>query len=66
VIDWKRLKALLGERKVVVALVLVAIVVIWMFRFESFGYQRPDASEPNNWCHLRHRSGVLVAARWAL
>jgi hypothetical protein len=38
-IDWKRLKELLGERKVVVALVLVAIVAIWMFRFETFGYQ---------------------------
>jgi hypothetical protein len=34
-IDWKRFKELLAERKVVVALVLVAIVVIWMFRFET-------------------------------
>ena len=32
-IDWK--KELLAERKVVAALVLVAIVVIWMFRFET-------------------------------
>jgi hypothetical protein len=38
-IDWKRFKELLAERRVVVALVLVAIVVIWMFRFETFGYQ---------------------------
>jgi hypothetical protein len=38
-IDWKRFKELLAERKVAVALVLVAIVVIWMFRFETFGYQ---------------------------
>ena len=38
-IDWKRFKELLAERKVVVAVVLVAIAVIWMFRFESFGYQ---------------------------
>jgi hypothetical protein len=38
-IDWKRFKELLGEKKVVVALVLVAIVVIWMFRFEPFGCQ---------------------------
>jgi hypothetical protein len=37
-IDWKRLKELLAEGKVVVALVLVAIVLIWMFRFETFGY----------------------------
>ena len=36
-IDWKRFKELLAEKKVVV--VLVAIVVVWMFRFESFGYQ---------------------------
>ena len=38
-IDWKRFKELLAERKVVAALVFVAIVVIWMFRFETFGYQ---------------------------
>jgi hypothetical protein len=38
-IDGKRFKELLGERKVVAALVLVAIVVAWMFRFETFGYQ---------------------------
>jgi hypothetical protein len=30
-IDWKRFKQLLAEKKVVV---LIAIVVIWMFRFE--------------------------------
>jgi hypothetical protein len=37
-IDWKRFKQLLAEKKAVVALVLIAIVVIWMFRFEPFGY----------------------------
>jgi hypothetical protein len=35
-IDWKRFKELLAKRKVAVALVLVAIVVIWMVRFETF------------------------------
>jgi len=33
-IDWKRFKELLAEKKVAVALVLVAVVVIWTFRFE--------------------------------
>ena len=45
-IDWKKFKGLLAERKVVAALVLVAIVAIWMFRFETFGYQGLNTARP--------------------
>jgi hypothetical protein len=36
-LDWKRLRELLVENRLIVAIVLAVIVGAWMFRFESVG-----------------------------